>query len=61
MFGCTDSSQVLKEIKNCTTAFPQAYIRLVAFDAARQVQITGFLVHRPASAKEFQAPDKRSV
>lgn len=61
MFGCSDGSQVLKEIAACTKAFPDAYIRLVAFDASRQVQITGFLVHRPASAKEFQAPGNRSV
>ena len=27
MFGCTDSSQVLKEITNCTKAFPGSYIR----------------------------------
>jgi ribulose-bisphosphate carboxylase small chain len=61
MFGCTDGSQVLKEIQACTQAFPEAYIRLVAFDAARQVQITGFLVHRPPNATDFQAPGNRSV
>ena len=61
MFGCTDGSQVLKEISACTKAFPDAYIRLVAFDASRQVQITGFLVHRPDSATDFCAPDKRSI
>nr|BAD42340.1 ribulose-1,5-bisphosphate carboxyase/oxygenase small subunit [Nannochloris bacillaris] len=61
MFGCTDGSQVLKEIAACTKAFPGAYIRLVAFDASRQVQVAGFLVHRPAGAKEFRAPDQRSV
>ena len=32
MFGCTDPSQVLTEINNCTKSFPDAYIRLVAFD-----------------------------
>ena len=32
MFGCNDSSQVLKEIANCVKSFPTAYIRLVAFD-----------------------------
>nr|ACU32662.1 chloroplast ribulose-1,5-bisphosphate carboxylase/oxygenase small subunit [Auxenochlorella pyrenoidosa] len=61
MFGCTDPSQVLKEISNCERAFPDAYIRLVAFDAIRQVQITGFLVHRPMSATEHRRPNERSV
>jgi ribulose-bisphosphate carboxylase small chain len=61
MFGCTDGSQVVKEIGACTKVFPNAYIRLVAFDAVRQVQITGFLVHRPPGAKEFKAPNERSI
>ena len=42
-------------------AFPDAYIRLVAFDASRQVQVAGFLVHRPASASEWKLPSERSV
>ena len=61
MFGCTDGAQVLSEVSACTKAFPDSYIRLVAFDNQKQVQIAGFLVHRPASAKDFCAPDKRSV
>eukprot|EP00890_Picochlorum_soloecismus_P003686 jgi/Picsp_1/4318/NSC_01826-R1_ribulose bisphosphate small subunit precursor len=61
MFGCQDGAQVLGEINACTKAFPDAYIRLVAFDAVRQVQITGFLVHRPASATEHREPSKRSI
>ena len=61
MFGCTDSSQVLKEIENAKKAFPDAYIRIVAFDNVRQVQVGGFLVHRPASAKDFRAPEDRSI
>jgi ribulose-bisphosphate carboxylase small chain len=61
MFGCSDPSQVLTEIKNCTESFPEAYIRLVAFDQVRQVQCAGFLVHRPPGASEFTAPEKRSI
>jgi ribulose-bisphosphate carboxylase small chain len=62
MFGCQDGAQVLKEVAACTKAFPGAYIRLVAFDATRQVQVAGFLVHRPTGgAKEYQPTDKRSV
>ena len=61
MFGCNDPSQVLGEVQACAKAFPDAYIRLVAFDSVRQVQITGFLVHRPNSASDYRAPDQRSV
>ena len=46
MFGCTDGDQVLREVNNCRRAFPDAYIRLVGFDATRQVQVAGFLVNR---------------
>ena len=49
MFGCTDSSQVLKEIQAATKSFPNAYIRLVAFNPDRQVQVAGMLVHRPTT------------
>jgi hypothetical protein len=41
MFGCTDPSQVLREIQSCERAFPDAYVRLVAFDPIRQVQVAG--------------------
>jgi len=61
MFGCTDGSQVLGEMKACTNAFPNAYIRLVAFDAVRQVQMCGFLVHRPPNCTEYKKPENRSV
>jgi len=39
MFGCNDSSQVLKEIANCVKSFPTAYIRLVAFDQVRPLRL----------------------
>ena len=48
MFGCTDPSQVLNEISNCTKSFPDAYIRLVAFD---QVCVTAVLRCPLASAR----------
>jgi ribulose-bisphosphate carboxylase small chain len=61
MFGCTDSAQVLKEIASCKKSFPDAYIRLVAFDSNRQVQIAGFLVSRPSTASDYRKPTERSV
>ena len=60
MFGCTDPGQVLAEISNATKSFPDAYIRLAAFDNVRQVQVASFLVHRPPSASDYKAPEKRS-
>jgi ribulose-bisphosphate carboxylase small chain len=61
MFGCSDPSQVLKEIDNCTRSFPDAYIRLVAFDNKRQVQVGGLLVHRPPGVRDFRKTTERSI
>lgn len=60
MFGCTDSSQVLSEIQSAVKSFPKAYIRLVAFDADKQVQVAGMLVHRPTES-DIQKPAERSI
>jgi ribulose-bisphosphate carboxylase small chain len=61
MFGCTDASQVLREIEAATKAFPDAYIRMAAFDAVRQVQVASMLVHRPTSATDYRKPEQRQV
>jgi hypothetical protein len=56
MFGCSDGTQVLKEIDACQKAFPNAYVRLVAFDASRQVQVAG-----ERCAAGAASPDRRPV
>jgi Ribulose bisphosphate carboxylase, small chain len=61
MFGCNDPNQVLQETTACKRAFPECYIRLVAFDNIAQCQTIGFLVNRPSRASEFKKPQNRSV
>jgi ribulose-bisphosphate carboxylase small chain len=48
LFGATDSSLVLAEIEEAKKAYPDAYIRVMAFDNVRQVQVAGFIAQRPA-------------
>uniref|UniRef100_A0A7I3YUF5 Ribulose bisphosphate carboxylase small subunit domain-containing protein n=1 Tax=Physcomitrium patens TaxID=3218 RepID=A0A7I3YUF5_PHYPA len=48
MFGCNDTSQVLKEIQECTSAFPQCYVRVLGFGNLKQVLIAEFLVGIPS-------------
>ncbi|GLT69942.1 hypothetical protein SLA2020_420510 [Shorea laevis] len=48
MFGCNDSSQVLKELEECKKAYPSAFIRIIGFDNKRQVQIISFIAYKPA-------------
>lgn len=55
------AAQVLREVVACTKAFPDAYVRLVAFDNLKQVQCMGFLVQKPKSAKDWQPTKSRSV
>ncbi|OWM84658.1 hypothetical protein CDL15_Pgr027445 [Punica granatum] len=47
MFGCTDSSQVLKELQEAKKAYPDAFIRIIGFDNVRQVQCISFIAYKP--------------
>nr|QFS21934.1 chloroplast ribulose-1,5-bisphosphate carboxylase/oxygenase small subunit [Cucumis hystrix] len=47
MFGCTDSSQVIKEIEEAKKEYPDAFIRVIGFDNVRQVQCISFIAYKP--------------
>jgi len=49
MFGCTDSSQVLKELEEAKKAYPHAFIRIIGFDNKRQVQCISFIAYKPST------------
>merc|ERR1719321_1098650 len=46
MFGCSDSSEVIREIENCKREFASAKVRVIGFDERRQVQTSGFIVRK---------------
>ncbi|MCL7042504.1 hypothetical protein MKW94_008922 [Papaver nudicaule] len=48
MFGCTDSSQVMKEVEEAKAAYPDSFIRIIGFDNVRQVQCISFIAYKPA-------------
>ncbi|GER52017.1 ribulose bisphosphate carboxylase small chain [Striga asiatica] len=50
MFGCNDSTQVLNEIQECKKAYPNAYIRCLAFDNKKKAQCMAFLIQKPNKA-----------
>ncbi|PUZ74081.1 hypothetical protein GQ55_1G036300 [Panicum hallii var. hallii] len=56
MFGCADAAEVLREVEECRREYPDAYIRLIAFDSLRQCQCMSFVVHKPAHAPAAAAP-----
>ena len=43
MYGCTNPEEVLAEIRSCTRAFPECFIRVAGFDNIKQVQCSSFL------------------
>ncbi|GJM87560.1 hypothetical protein PR202_gb00094 [Eleusine coracana subsp. coracana] len=47
MFGCTDATQVLKELEEVKAAYPNCFIRVIGFDNVRQVQCISFIVSKP--------------
>ena len=47
MFGCTDATQVLKEVEECKKEYPSAWIRIIGFDNVRQVQCISFIAYKP--------------
>jgi ribulose-bisphosphate carboxylase small chain len=55
LFDLRDPAGVMLELQNCRKTFPQHYIRLVAFDAARGVEsiAMSFIVNRPAREPGF--------
>jgi len=54
-FDLEDAAGVLMELKSCRQAFPNHYIRLLAFDSTRGVESVAmsFIVNRPAQEPGF--------
>ena len=55
MFDLKDAAGVMLELNNCRKTFPNAYIRLMAFDSTRGVEsiAMSFIVNRPANEPGF--------
>ena len=61
MYGCTNPDEVLQEIRACTSAFPECFIRVAGFDNIKQVQCSSFLAHRPTNDRTFAAVNARQA
>ena len=67
MFDLKDAAGVLMELNGCRQAFPNHYIRMMAFDSTRGVEsiAMSFIVNRPKSEPGFmlerQEGDGRSM
>jgi ribulose-bisphosphate carboxylase small chain len=56
MFDLDQPDGVLREINACRAAFPQHYVRVLAYDPSlgRQTTALSFLVHRPQTEPGFR-------
>uniref|UniRef100_A0A0E0MLJ3 Ribulose bisphosphate carboxylase small subunit, chloroplastic n=2 Tax=Oryza punctata TaxID=4537 RepID=A0A0E0MLJ3_ORYPU len=52
MFGCSDATQVLKELEEAKKAYPDAFVRIIGFDNVRQVQCISFIAYKPPGCEE---------
>jgi ribulose-bisphosphate carboxylase small chain len=55
MFDLRDAAGVMAEMKECRKAFPNHYVRLMAFDSTRGIEsiAMSFIVNRPKSEPGF--------
>ncbi|KQP15000.1 ribulose bisphosphate carboxylase small subunit [Pseudorhodoferax sp. Leaf267] len=55
MFDLADAAGVLQELNDCRAAFPNRYIRMMAFDSTRGVETIAmsFIVNRPEQEPGF--------
>jgi ribulose-bisphosphate carboxylase small chain len=55
MFDLEDAGGVLQEMRACRQAFPQHYIRMMAFDSRRGIESVAmsFIVNRPENEPGF--------
>jgi ribulose-bisphosphate carboxylase small chain len=55
MFDLRDAAGVMGEMKDCRKAFPNHYVRLMAFDSTRGVEsiAMSFIVNRPKTEPGF--------
>ncbi|KAI3796466.1 hypothetical protein L1987_39137 [Smallanthus sonchifolius] len=60
MFGCTDSSQVLKELNECKKEYLVSWIHIIGFDNVRQVQCISFIAHQIARLQKSEGERDQS-
>ncbi|NRB09753.1 MAG: ribulose bisphosphate carboxylase small subunit [Richelia sp.] len=47
LFNASSTQEVLREVQECRSQYPNCFIRVVGFDNIKQCQILSFIVHKP--------------
>jgi ribulose-bisphosphate carboxylase small chain len=54
LFKCNSPQEVLTEVQQCKSEYPNCYIRVVAFDNIKQCQVMSFIVHKPGQGGGYR-------
>ncbi|AFY68275.1 ribulose bisphosphate carboxylase small subunit [Geitlerinema sp. PCC 7407] len=49
LFSANSVQEVLNEVQQCRSEYPNCYIRVIGFDNIKQCQTLSFIVHKPNS------------
>ena len=47
LFSASSAQEVLAEVRECRSEYPNCYIRVIGFDNIKQCQTMSFIVHKP--------------
>jgi len=51
LFEARTSQDVLNEVRECRSEYPNYYIRVIGFDNIKQCQMVSFIVHKPGTGR----------
>jgi len=49
LFKANSPQEVLTEVRECRSEYPNCYVRVIGFDNIKQCQTMSFIVHKPGS------------
>jgi ribulose-bisphosphate carboxylase small chain len=53
LFGASSTNEILREVQECRSDYPNCFIRVVGFDNIKQCQILSFIVHKPNNNRRY--------
>ena len=54
LFNATSPNEILREVNECRSEYPNCYIRIVGFDNIKQCQVQSFIVHKPNTGSSYR-------
>lgn len=54
LFNATSPNEILREVSECRSEYPNCYIRIVGFDNIKQCQVQSFIVYKPNTGSSYR-------